>query len=174
MSRHVTLMTIDDAEHYSPEERAAIIAAYPAHEREARARGIPVLGSGRIFPVAEEDISIPAIKMPKFWPRIGGLDFGAMKELDIEGEPFPDTDGRCTVFTRKDKTRILVTVRPGAEKAHSPVEIAGILVHEAAHVWQEIRAAMGEKNPSIEFEAYSMQAIFQELYSAFRATRHKL
>ncbi|TIU30025.1 MAG: terminase, partial [Mesorhizobium sp.] len=37
MSRHVTFMTIDDAAHYTPQERAAIVAAYPAHEREARA-----------------------------------------------------------------------------------------------------------------------------------------
>ena len=48
-------MTIDDAEHYTPEQRAAIISSYPEHEREARAKGIPVLGSGRVFPVAEEE-----------------------------------------------------------------------------------------------------------------------
>jgi phage terminase large subunit-like protein len=46
----VTTMTIDDAEHYSPEQRAAIIASYPAHERDARVKGIPSLGSGRVFP----------------------------------------------------------------------------------------------------------------------------
>ncbi|AZO30832.1 glycosyl hydrolase 108 family protein [Mesorhizobium sp. M1B.F.Ca.ET.045.04.1.1] len=49
MSRHVTFMTIDDAWHYSPEQRAAIIAAYPEHEREARAKGIPVLGYRRFY-----------------------------------------------------------------------------------------------------------------------------
>ena len=38
MTRHVTFMTIDDAEHYTPQQRAEIISAYPAHEREARAR----------------------------------------------------------------------------------------------------------------------------------------
>jgi phage terminase large subunit-like protein len=74
--RHVTVMTIDDAEHYTPEERAKIVAAYPAHEREARAKGIPVLGSGRIFPVPEEMIAVDAFEVPKHWPRIGGLDFG--------------------------------------------------------------------------------------------------
>jgi phage terminase large subunit-like protein len=47
--RHVTQMTIDDAEHYTAAERARIIAGYPAHEREARAKGIPILGSGRTF-----------------------------------------------------------------------------------------------------------------------------
>lgn len=86
-------------------------------------------------------------------------------------EAYPETDGRCTTFTKNGKTRILVTVREGAERDHLPVEIAGIIVHEAAHVWQEVRLAMGEKSPSIEFEAYAMQAIFQELYSAFQSTR---
>lgn len=73
---HVTTMTIDDALHYTPEQRKAIIAAYPAHEREARSKGIPTLGSGRIFPVAEEVIRENAIAMPAHWPRIAGMDFG--------------------------------------------------------------------------------------------------
>jgi len=75
-ARNVTSMTIDDAEHYSPEERAKIIASYPSHEREARAKGIPSLGSGRIFPVPEESILCDAISLPDHWPRIGGMDFG--------------------------------------------------------------------------------------------------
>lgn len=74
--RAVVTMTIEDAEHYSPEERARIIASYPAHEREARAKGIPTLGSGRIFPVPEADISWQSGPIPKHWPRICGMDFG--------------------------------------------------------------------------------------------------
>lgn len=73
---HVTNMTIEDAEHYTPEERAAIIASYPEHEREARAKGIPILGSGRVFPIAEEAIKVTAFPIPPHWPRIVGLDFG--------------------------------------------------------------------------------------------------
>ncbi|CDX27276.1 hypothetical protein MPLB_950001 [Mesorhizobium sp. ORS 3324] len=69
-------MTIDDAGHYTPEQRAAIVAAYPEHEREARAKGIPVLGSGRIFPVPEETIACEPFKLPRWWPRLGALDFG--------------------------------------------------------------------------------------------------
>lgn len=76
MTRHVTKMTIYDAEHYTDAERAAIIAAYPEHEREARAKGIPQLGSGRVFPISEESIKIAAFVIPEHWPQIGGLDFG--------------------------------------------------------------------------------------------------
>lgn len=74
--RSVTKMTIDDAEHYTPEERARIIASYPAHEREARAKGIPTLGSGRIFPVEEAAILCKPFQVPDYWPQIGALDFG--------------------------------------------------------------------------------------------------
>lgn len=74
--RTVTTMTIDDADHYSAEERARIIASYPAHEREARTKGVPSLGSGRIFPVSEESITVAPFEIPKHWVQIGGLDFG--------------------------------------------------------------------------------------------------
>lgn len=74
--RIVVTMTIDDAEHYTPEERAKIIASYPAHEREARTKGIPSLGSGLIFPVMEEEITVEPFTIPAIWPQINGLDFG--------------------------------------------------------------------------------------------------
>ena len=74
--RHKTIMTIDDVQHYSDDEKKTIIASYPAHEAEARVKGIPVLGSGRIFPDAEENISIDQRDFPSHWPRIGGMDFG--------------------------------------------------------------------------------------------------
>ena len=76
MTRAVTQMTIDDAEHISPEQRAAIIASYPPHEREARVRGIPSLGSGRIFPIPEESIVCEPVAIPRHWARINGIDFG--------------------------------------------------------------------------------------------------
>jgi phage terminase large subunit-like protein len=73
---NVTVMTIEDAEHYTPEQRAEIIASYPAHEREARTKGIPTLGSGRIFPIDEELIKVDPMEIPKHWVQIGGIDFG--------------------------------------------------------------------------------------------------
>jgi hypothetical protein len=76
MSRTVVSMTIDDVDHYTTEQKAQIIASYPAHEREARAKGIPTMGSGRIFPVEEALIKTAPIAIPKHWPQIVGIDFG--------------------------------------------------------------------------------------------------
>lgn len=74
--RHVVQATIDDALHYTPEQRAMIIASYPPHERDARAKGIPVLGSGRVYPVSEELITCEAFPIPRHWAKVVALDFG--------------------------------------------------------------------------------------------------
>jgi phage terminase large subunit-like protein len=74
--RSVTTMTLDDVEHYTAEEKAEIAASYGPHEREARTKGVPTLGSGRIFPVSEAMIACEQREFPKHWPRIGGMDFG--------------------------------------------------------------------------------------------------
>ncbi len=72
----VVNMTIWDVDHYTDEEKQKIIDSYPEHERDARAKGIPILGSGRVFPVHEELLQEDAIAFPHEWPQINGLDFG--------------------------------------------------------------------------------------------------
>lgn len=74
--RAVVNMTIDDALHIDKEMRDRIVASYPAHERDARLKGIPMLGSGAIFPVAEENIKCAPFKIPFTYQFLGGLDFG--------------------------------------------------------------------------------------------------
>jgi phage terminase large subunit-like protein len=68
---------IDDTEGlYTPEQIAAIVESYPEHERAARTRGEPTMGSGVIFPIARERIEVEHRDIPPHWPRIGGIDFG--------------------------------------------------------------------------------------------------
>ena len=124
MSRHVTTMTIDDAEHYTPEQRAEIIASYPAHEREARTKGIPIMGSGRVFPVLEEDILVEPFAIPMHWPVINGLDFGW-------DHPFAcvtlawDRDADCLYVTREYAARESTPViHAAAVRAWGPVPCA--------------------------------------------------
>ena len=73
----LTVMTIYDVGHYTEEEKESIVASYPSHIRKARAEGIPVLGSGMVYPINDELISEPHIdSIPDHWKRINGLDFG--------------------------------------------------------------------------------------------------
>jgi hypothetical protein len=110
MSRHVTFMTIDDAEHYTPAQRAAIIESYPPHEREARTRGVPTLGEGRIFPIEEEMIAIEAFEMPRHWPRIGAMDFGwehPFAAVELVHDRDSDTVYVTKAYRQKQMTPIL-------------------------------------------------------------------
>jgi phage terminase large subunit-like protein len=74
--RAVIKMTIDDALHYTPEQRASIIASYPPHERRARAMGVPLMGKGQVFPIDEDTIKIDPFQIPRHWAHIIGIDFG--------------------------------------------------------------------------------------------------
>jgi phage terminase large subunit-like protein len=74
--RHVTTMTLDDASHYSEQDKQRIIAQYPEHEKATRTRGVPQMGSGRVFLVPEEKLLVDPFECPKHWVKIGGLDPG--------------------------------------------------------------------------------------------------
>ncbi len=72
----IVMMGIEDAGHIPAERRAAIVAGYPEHEREARAKGIPMLGSGAVFAVAESTITCAPFPIPEHWSWLWGMDFG--------------------------------------------------------------------------------------------------
>lgn len=78
----------------------------------------------------------------------------------------PQADATVHFFTNPAGNLCAVVclrVREGVEG----LQIASLLVHEAVHVWQEFREHIGERNPSREFEAYSIQAIAQRLLYAY-------
>jgi phage terminase large subunit-like protein len=75
-TRHVTYMTLADAKHYTAAQRAEIIAQYPEDERDARTKGIPTMGSGRVFTIPEEKLIVQPFECPSHWVRVGGIDFG--------------------------------------------------------------------------------------------------
>jgi len=52
------------------------IKAMMPHEIKMRAEGIPLLGTGLVFPYSESDITYEAFDLPAHWPRIAGIDFG--------------------------------------------------------------------------------------------------
>ncbi len=66
----------DGRTHLTPTVKKQIYDAMSPHERDMRSKGIPVLGSGLVFPVSQESISTPHFDIPPHWPRICGIDFG--------------------------------------------------------------------------------------------------
>lgn len=66
----------DDAPHMSPEKRERLLAQYPAHQRDMRTKGIPMLGHGRIYDLGEDFITCAPFEIPDHWFVINGMDFG--------------------------------------------------------------------------------------------------
>ena len=72
----VQTATGDDAPHLSDEIKERFIESFPLHERDARTKGVPMMGEGRVFPVDEKELSIPSFEIPTHFARICGVDFG--------------------------------------------------------------------------------------------------
>ncbi len=64
-------------------------------------------------------------------------------------------------------SRLAIIVCLSDTTGRNPIEVAGLLVHEAVHAWQFYADHIGERNPGIEQEAYAIQSIAQELMAEF-------
>lgn len=91
-NRFVLTLGFDDAPHLSEESKAKLLAAFPPHERDARSKGIPQLGSGAIYPVPESDFVIDPIPIPDHWARAYGFDVGWNRTAAPWGAIDRDTD----------------------------------------------------------------------------------
>lgn len=131
-----------------------------------------------------------AIKDPSddtFWVDVGFLpvDVGyvphekawhaTLARLKLDDEPWPDTDGRCVYWpdageAHKDVVLIALSLRA---RNYSVSQVCGILAHECMHAWRHIREAIGEKEPSAEFEAYVIQAMVQGCVYAHMTKRRQ-
>ena len=74
--QYMQTATWDDAPHLTAQVRAQMLAAIPEYQRDMRTSGIPVLGSGLIFPVSDSEIVCDAFDVPAHWRVIAGVDFG--------------------------------------------------------------------------------------------------
>ncbi len=74
--RYATAISWDDAPHLTEEDKATMIAEMPPNERDARTKGIPALGSGRVYPISESDVTVRPLEIPDYFPRAYCMDFG--------------------------------------------------------------------------------------------------
>ena len=69
-------VTWEDAPHLDKTEMARLAASYPEWERDTRTKGIPIMGSGLVYPIDEKQIRIEPFEIPAHFARITGIDFG--------------------------------------------------------------------------------------------------
>lgn len=92
MSRYVVTIGWSDCPHLSEEQKEKMLAALPPHQRDARSKGIPQLGSGAIYPVPESDILITDFEIPEHWPKVYGMDVGWNRTAVVWGAWDRDND----------------------------------------------------------------------------------
>lgn len=104
----------------------------------------------------------------KAWKRV-------QREMHVlEGYPDIAGHGGHTLLAKNDKTFesvIIVTVAGTAER--DAMDVIMTIVHEAVHVWQFLRNAIGESSPGIELEAYAIEEISRGLIDAYCKTQGK-
>lgn len=74
--KHITTVSWDDVPHISQEMKEEMLAATPPALRDARSKGEPTVGSGRIYPVDMNKVVVDDFKIPKHWMKAYGFDVG--------------------------------------------------------------------------------------------------
>lgn len=86
-----------DAPHLDEKTKKELLDATPPFLRDARSKGIPSLGAGAIYPIPEEEISVPYFEIPQHWPRCYGLDVGWNRTAALWAAWDPST-GVCYLY----------------------------------------------------------------------------
>ncbi len=93
----------------------------------------------------------------------------ALKHMKVPaGQPWisnDHSDATAHVLQKGGGMAVIVALRVTEDRG--PIEIAGLLVHEAVHIWQNYAESIGETSPGDEQEAYAIQAISQELMAEY-------
>lgn len=76
MSKALVTCSWDEVPHLSAQAKEDMLKTYPPHMREARSKGVPMLGSGAIYPVPEAAITTEDFPIPAHWRKCYGMDPG--------------------------------------------------------------------------------------------------
>lgn len=91
-TRFVVMATWDDVPHLDAKTKEELWNSIPPFQRDARAKGVPQLGAGAIYPIPESDIVVPDFEIPDHWKRAYGMDVGWNRTAAIWGAIDPETD----------------------------------------------------------------------------------
>jgi hypothetical protein len=85
MSRFCVQAEWGDVTHLDERTKAELLASMPPHMRDARTKGIPMLGAGAIYPLPEAAYTCEPFEIPAFWPKAYGMDVGWNRTAAVWG-----------------------------------------------------------------------------------------
>lgn len=117
MGEAMITATWDDAPHMTPEKRQQSLLKFPEHEREMRSTGAPMLGSGMIYAVSQEEISVEPFQIPGHWPKLHGVDFGWEHPASLVCMVWDRDADKIYVYDAWKQSRALLEVHAQAIKS---------------------------------------------------------
>lgn len=91
-SKFVCTATWDDVLHLDAATKLELWNSIPIHERDARSKGIPTIGVGKIYPFPLEEMLVDPFELPKHWVKGYALDVGWNKTAALWGALDRDAD----------------------------------------------------------------------------------
>lgn len=164
-SKFVIQATWEDAPHLTKAQKEKLYEALPPHQREARSKGVPQLGAGAIFPIAESNIVVTDFAIPDHWKRAYAFDVGWKKTAGLWGATNP-TSGITYLYSEYYQGQEKPVVHAEGVKARG-VWIPGV-IDSAAHgrsqedgkqlfeIYQALGLDITNANKSIEAGLYKV------------------
>ena len=145
--RGVQQMGLQDAEHFTEEEKERRAAGYKAHLRRARITGDPAIESGQVFLTSADTlkfhINLPDLNMflDPTWKRIWGIDFGynhfaaalCAIEPRVGHQQWEKTDSSIFYVLRTIKLEATVPVVHAAAMKRIAVNVPVAWPHDGLH-----------------------------------------
>ncbi|EPR36241.1 phage DNA packaging protein GP2 [Alkalidesulfovibrio alkalitolerans DSM 16529] len=114
--KYLVTATWDDVPHLSKAQKRELWAQIPPHQRDARAKGVPQLGAGAVYPVPEDEIVVSPFEIPAHWPRAYGLDVGWNRTAAVWGA-FDRSGGVLHLYAEHYRGQAEAEVHAAAVKA---------------------------------------------------------
>lgn len=80
---HVDSASWDECPHIDEDDIKELLAGVPVWQHDMRRRGLPVLGSGAVFPFPDEAIMCEDIVPESTWPILAALDFSSVNDASV-------------------------------------------------------------------------------------------
>lgn len=183
MSRWVLNLTWRDAPHLSQAEQDELYQSIPAYQRNARTKGIPFLGSGVVYPFAEERLRVDPFVLPREWPRCFGLDsdagagFTAIIWLAWDREAGTVYLTHCYKSDSRSKADHVEALKAKGTKSH-PLWIPGVGDAKGLVVTEQDSAQVitlyRQAGVDMHFPDKAVEAGIQDLYDSMNVGKFKV
>lgn len=175
MSRHVTVLTWDDAVHLDETAKADLLQSIQPYQRAARSKGIPQLGAGAVYPFPESQIKIPDFDLPRHFVRAFGLDCALSGETAAAWGALDRESQTLYIYSVYQRSAAETAVHAEAIKARG-IWIPG--VGDASDILDEDRTQYLDRyrahDIDLELADKAVESGIQDVYDLLSAGRLKV